>query len=296
MILVRLMGGLGNQMFQYAAARRLATARSSSVKFDLSHLFTTQSDPNDTSRTFQLHHFRINAANACAREIARFNAVPKWVPSRFRSHAHKFLHWQHYYEEEGHRFNPEVLNLKADSYIAGRFQSEMYFADISEIIRADFSFAKEPIEAGRQIISEVRGCNSVALHVRRGDYVSHNRYKETLGPLPIPYYLRSVEAMARKINNDIRFFIFSDDIDWCKANLKFDEDHSFVSFNGLEDPIEEFRIMSSCKHFIISNSTFAWWAAWLGNYSEKIVIAPSVWSKNGEAASPDRIPAKWILL
>ncbi len=177
-------------------------------------------------------------------------------------------------------------------YLDGYFQSEKYFIDYTDAIRQDFSLKGPLGEAADSIAAQIRsGANTISLHVRRGDYLKESDFK---GIANQEYYANAVKYVTEKVSHP-QFFIFSDDIEWCKENLSLPADSVFVSNSDLKD-YGELVLMSLCKHHIIANSSFSWWGAWLGSNPEKIVVAPKQWSNNHENWYRDIIPATWTRL
>jgi hypothetical protein len=197
------------------------------------------------------------------------------------------------YHEKSWGFNPEVLELKDGIHLEGYFQSEKYFKDVEQVIRNDLRFRKDAFgPEGAICKKQIVNLNSVGVHIRRGDYVTgklHNMCN-------LAYYRRSIKYMQDQLVAP-HFFVFSDDIGWCSENLHM-SNCSFVDIKASrKNPIIDFQLMSSCKHNIISNSTFSWWAAWLNQNHEKKVIAPKRWfndERMNDLALKDTIPDDWV--
>jgi hypothetical protein len=299
MILIRLMGGMGNQMFQYAAARRASLAHGVALKIDTSLLEPPKNTKEfvGTYRPYELYRFAIQSDVASRKEIALYNNLGPTKLSRAWRRTCSRLKGREVFVEKGNSFKPQILKLGADACLVGRFQSERYFSDIAAVIRDEFKILSKPSQASQLWIERCKTPRAVAVHVRRGDYVSNPCYSELVGELPLCYYEQAAGRLNGLCGSGVDFFVFSDDIDWCRSNLSCFQNASFVDLRETEDPpIEEFRTMSACTHFIISNSSFAWWAAWLGKQSGNVVIAPRRWGKSEEVCSEDRIPADWIVV
>lgn len=283
MIIVNLKGGLGNQMFQYAAGRALALRNNDKLKL---HTFGLDKANlvGDIYRPYSLSHFNIKADIATADDMRRV-ANPFGIVSKvIRYIKAKFIY--NFYVH----FVPSVLRKQGDIYLDGFFQSEKYFKDCASEIREDL----QPKDLGNlalKWIEEIRSKNSVSLHVRRKDYIGH----KTLGNISTKKYYEGAVAKIKDLVTEPCFFVFSDDVEWVKANLDLPASTSFVSAKELKD-YEELIIMSSCKHNIIANSSFSWWAAWLNTNPNKIVIAPSKWAhgKEGALQTRDIIPEGWL--
>lgn len=273
MITVNLKGGLGNQMFQYAAARALANRNQDSL------CLVRSSSKNDIGRPFSLTHFKITA------EINTPDSVPLW--QRIETWFLQKIKRQFYVG-----FEPAILNLKGDIYLDGYFQSEKYFLDQAETIKKDLEL-KNPLSpfAAKNLHAIEADDLSVSLHIRRGDYLKHGEFSNIA---TLDYYKQATEKMRGLIGDNARFYIFSDDIAWCKENLPFINEPVFISSPDLAD-YEEMFLMSCCKHQIIANSSFSWWSAWLNKNPNKIVIAPRRWSNHHDQDwYHDIIPEKWI--
>lgn len=293
MIITHLNGGLGNQMFQYAAARRIAEKNNAEIKFDISAL--GRELLGGTPRKYNLHVFDIADNFATKAEIDSM----KKIGDGFFSLAKKKLglkissyEGKSFIAEKHCHFDPEILNLGGNVYLQGYWQSEKYFSDIEDIIRKDFAFKIPPTEANQKMMDEMNNQNSASLHIRRGDYASDKKTNQFHGMCSLDYYTKGAKLIAEK-NPDIRFFIFSDDISWAKENLKLDFPMTFVDINDDEHNYEDMRLMSSCKHHIIANSSFSWWGAWLNQNPEKIVIAPKRWFTDANIDTSDLISEKW---
>ncbi|MBN1585116.1 alpha-1,2-fucosyltransferase [Candidatus Uhrbacteria bacterium] len=293
---VRLKGGLGNQLFQYAAGRAIAVRNGSGLKLDI----TGYGDQAGlaTPRTFALAPFVIQAGFANRDEIGGFiGKVSGWkglVGRLWRKLRRKDTGvLEKVVSESGFGFDPEILGKRGDLYLDGFWQSEKYFSDIAETIRREFTLKKEGELLNTEIARRIGGkSGSVSLHVRRGDYVTDpntNAYHGTCSP---EYYGEAIGLIAEKVSNP-HFFVFSDDIEWVKANIGIDYPVTYVSGEGRPD-YEELRLMSYCRHNIIANSSFSWWGAWLNPNPDKIVIAPKRWFSGASQDTGDLIPESWI--
>ena len=277
-------GGLGNQMFQYATGLSLAKKNNSELLIDTS--WFKNISPEDTIRQYELDCFSFvqNTIDKNDIKIASHTNIAdlilkKIIKSRYFTE----------YVEGSARFDKNFYNLRGDVYLVGYFQSEKYFIDIRSDLFKQFRFKNKPSSDNIKIIEEVKKTNSVSVHIRRGDYISNNNASGFHGFQGIDYYRKAINIIESKINNP-KYFVFSDDIGWCKNNLSLDKNVIFVSN---EEGHEDLRIMTYCKHNIIANSSFSWWGAWLGNNSDKVVIAPKAWFRSKEVDSSDIIPSRW---
>lgn len=299
MIVVRVMGGLGNQLFEYAAARRLAMVNNDQLKLDIS---TYAVSP----RPYRLDKFNIIEDIASVSEVERLtgadsrNTFPQRVRRRLSRYVQKLRPTckTAIISELSTGFHPDVLHAKGDVYLNGYWQSERYFIGIEDVIRSEFTLKEPPDATNWQMGKVISECESVSLHVRRGDYVSNALYNKVHGTCPLDYYRAAIKLLmgcdfkSRSIENP-HFFIFSDDHEWVKQNLKLDYPTTHVDHNGEDKDYEDLRLMSLCKHHIIANSSFSWWGAWLSTNVSKTVIAPKVWFNDQSKDSSDIVPKSW---
>lgn len=285
------MGGLGNQMFQYAAGRRLAVKRQTPLKLDLTWLKFIQNSDMLVLREFELDSFNFKASFATKKDLARID-IP---PHTFKRRAYRTMAGplKLYRENETADFYPEVLDAGKNSYLEGFWQSEKYFEDISEKIRDDFSFIKLARGENAKLVKSISNSESVSLHVRRGDYASSTTSLKMHGLISLDYYEAAINTVKKSIANP-HFYVISDDPQWCKANIKIKDPVIFIDHNikGIED----MRLMSLCNHNIIANSSFSWWGAWLNKHPDKIVCAPKKWFNNSKMSNINRLPESWIQL
>ena len=178
------------------------------------------------------------------------------------------------------------------SYLDGYFQSFKYFELIADQIRNELSPVTDYGKLDLEVKSKIESVESVSIHVRRGDYVTSKASMKTLGVCDLDYYDRAINEIVRRLG-DPHFFIFSDDPEWSKENLKVPGSVTYVSHNSGPTAFQDIRLMSICNHHIIANSTFSWWGAWLNSSKEKIVITPKKWFSNG-MSSKTLIPENWL--
>ncbi len=287
MVVVKLMGGLGNQLFQYAAARRVALVNNASLKLDISKF------KNDKLRTYRLKHFNIKAEIADLADImqAKGGAGISGQINR-RLAKLKPYHRRLWIKERHLHFDPNILKLSSPVYLEGYWMSEKYFKDIEDTLRQEFTVKSKPSLINEQMAQDIHRTNSVSLHIRRGDKASNPVTSQLHGVCPPEYYQAAVEKIAGIVENPY-LFIFSDDPRWTQENLRLEYQTTYVTHNGADQDFEDLCLMSQCKHHIVANSTFSWWGAWLGAYPQKIVIAPRQWS---QYKNKDRIPETWDLL
>ncbi len=290
MIITCLKGGLGNQMFQYAFGRALSIASRQELKLDTEG-YKRAPGNGDTPRNFGLDTFAIKATIATSAEVKTLKYRYGFLSKLWRAFTLKILR-RHFISFQKNGYETLVAKAKAGEniYINDFFQSEKYFAGIEADLRTDFVLRKPMSPAAQNAALLIaRDSFAVSLHVRRGDYVSNAATNAHHGSCDIAYYEKAVAQMPAGST----FYVFSDDIAWAEANLKLGRPTIFVSKPDIKD-IEEMVLMSKCRHNIIANSSFSWWAAWLNAHPNKIVIAPKVWArKNDQTWYKDIVPSSW---
>lgn len=284
--IIRFNGGLGNQMFQWAFARAIEKKTGISAYMDMTFF------EKRYARPYELDIFKAEV-NKAPGFLSKIKANIIWqFRKKFKNK--KFL-GMYIYEEPHFEFDENMFNLNSSTYIHGFFQSEKYFKDIEDELRKDFEFKFAPDKENQVIIDKISSSNSISLHIRRGDYVQKKRYQQMYAICSLDYYKKGIEYIAKYIENPT-IFIFSDDIEWVRENLKLPYECVFVDNNSGSKNYEDLRLMSLCKHNIIANSSFSWWGAWLNKNSDKIVIAPKMWFNNERIVQTDVIPENWIRL
>ena len=285
-VVVRLIGGLGNQLFQYAAGKSLSHTLGVPLKID----------KNDFKRyklrKYGLLHFNVTSGEASKREL---NLFPQRASaSRMRKLFSKFFSKGYpTFSQRNLNFDPSIFENKAPIYLDGYWQSEKYFKSIENIIRSEFTFKSKIDPLSKTILEKIQNCNSVSIHIRRGDYVDNSVTNAKHGTTTLDYYYRSIEIILEKISNPY-FFIFSDDINWVRSNLFMDGNVTYVSHNDSLSNYQDLRLMSKCKNNIIANSSFSWWGAWLNKNRKKIVLAPKRWFNDNDLGENDIVPDSWI--
>lgn len=282
MILVRLIGGLGNQMFQYAAGRALAERLGADLLLDLRGFRRYR------LRSYGLDRMAIAGRPATRRELARWPAFlrgTRWPAGLFGLSAR----WFH---EADLRYAPRFEALRGDIGLDGYFQSERYFSDVRASLRDEFR-PRAPLTAENARLAEAM-CTvpSVSLHVRRGDYASDPATLAVHGLCSPAYYRGAVAALLERYEG-LRFFVFSDDPSWCRENLAL-AGATFVDGNAASPECDIF-LMSQCRHRIVANSSFSWWGAWLAD-GDGTVIAPQPWFSDPSLRDDDLVPPGWLRL
>lgn len=292
MIISHLIGGLGNQMFQYAVGRSRALALGVELKLHVGDF-----------AGYGLHQgFELDRIFCPSFQLASEDEIQSLLgwrgcrPCRrvLKNRYFSALRGVNFIVEPGFQYSPDILSIQDAFYLVGYWQSEKYFADIQNIIRSDFSFTSELTRPNAELTERMAHCNAVSVHVRRGDYASNPKTNATHGLCSLSYYRAAISHMAERIDSP-EFFIFSDDIPWARESLEIGFPSTYVEHNqGLESH-NDMRLMSLCRHHIIANSSFSWWGAWLNSRVDKIVVAPRFWFANGNSTE-DLIPEGWITL
>ncbi|MGB6068613.1 MAG: alpha-1,2-fucosyltransferase [Desulfomonilaceae bacterium] len=289
-VIVALNGGLGNQMFQYAAARTVSSRLNVPLKLDVSGFI------HEPLRTYRLKHFNIVENFASAGELASFGRskgkglYPRLLRlTRFMG----LLETKAVIRERHFQVCPEIWNAPPEVYLEGYWQSERYFREIACTIRDEFQ-VKHPLAGRNAVMAEcIRNTGSVSVHIRRGDYATDPHINCIHGVCAPDYYQRAIAFMAQRVGR-LHSFVFSDDPVWVKGNLALDYPTTVVDHNGVDGDYEDLRLMTMCKHHIIANSSFSWWGAWLAQNPDKVIIAPTKWFNTSEFDSSDLVPRGWI--
>ena len=289
MIVVRLMGGLGNQLFQYAAARHLAHLNNTELYLDIKSLENTPT--GETIGQFELDKFNINAKIADESTLKSFLGCGFTKKDKFMTQFFS-VGRRKKYEFNNYGFDEHLLNLHGNYYIKGFFQSEKYFKDIASIISQELEVKKELININQEIIDEIKSKNSVSIHIRRGDHAKNLTSMDAHSLCSKDYFKKSIKYMKENVGANCKFYLFTDDKEWVKNEMTMDENCELISGNST---IEDFYLMSLCKHNIISNSTYSWWAAWLNMNPEKIVVMPKYWTNHLVTEEIKLKPKNWIV-
>ena len=303
MIIIELFAGLGNQLFQYAAGRALAEE----LKVPL--LLNLQSFAKSEIYQYELGPFNISAGFATKKEVDKALNLPKNILSKYFLKITERLKPSNkrrsIIREKSFHFENEMSATTKNAYLFGHWQSEKYFINHRDLIRREFALKTNHLDKRVDLINKIENTNSFSLVIRRGDYLTYadlNLYGDDL-----TFYYKAINYAQSKIS-DPHFFIFSDDIEWVKQHLNIILPVTFVSepYPGIDYKInpnrhQDLHLISKCKHHIITNSTFAWWGAWLNPSKNKMVIAPSqwfakdkIWYDGNIANTQDILPDEWI--
>lgn len=288
MIVVHLTGGLGNQMFQYAVGKACA------VRHNVDLLIDTSWYAKQGLREFELSCFN-HTAQIASEDILQRVVNPKLRPLlAFSKRVGLFTSRIPLFMEPHFHYCTRLETLSPPSYLIGSWQSERYFEVVTTELRTDFSFKESPDPVNNAMLGQIASVdNSVAIHIRRGDYVSNKETNVAHGTCPPRYYAKAVKRIADHTKSP-HFFVFSDDIAWAKDNFNVaSHPMTMIDVNDASRGHCDMMLMSACKHHIIANSSFSWWGAWLGTDKESIVCAPELWFANQAHNTNDIIPKRW---
>jgi hypothetical protein len=288
-VIVRLVGGLGNQMFQYAMGVAVASRVEGRLLLDADFVGS-----GIARREFELDKAFVGPFQLATAEERR--AALGWRAHFLKAigrPAASFIRDKRVVVERGSDFSSAFTGLSAPVYLVGYWQSESYFLNVTRELRERLRFVP-PDAANQTVLREISACESVAMHIRRGDYAEHNSIMACHGLCPPSYYERAAEWLMERKEN-LRFFLFSDDLEWTRDNIKLPAECTYVDVNRGGYAFNDMRLMSRCGHQVIANSTFSWWAAWLNDNPEKLVIAPQRWFASGSPAS-SICPHTWVRL
>lgn len=292
MIIIKLQGGLGNQMFQYAFGRILAKKSRSKLLLDYSFFDNIEKKPGFTPRTFELKVFENQYKGASQKEIDSFNKLS--IPNRIRK-KYGFTYPIKYIENYS-KYNPSLLSNKKDIYLQGYFQSYKYFVGYENFVRSLFSFNEGVLSEGNRLnLKKMKEENSVSIHIRRGDYASDSKTNAYHGLCSLDYYQDAISLLESRYGS-LTLFFFSDDMEWVKRTFKSLKQSKHFITNNKDEVWADMLLMSSCKHNIIANSSFSWWGAWLNKNTSKTVIAPKRWNNNEHLDVSSLLPEEWIKL
>jgi hypothetical protein len=285
-------GGLGNQMFQYAAGRALALRHGTELMLDLSAF--RRPDQFGIMRPFELDKLAIRARDPsplsplsfllARRSVRAVRALSGWKIER----------------ELSFNYNPRFPGFPDGTYLVGYWQSWRYFESPAARIHAELQPRSRLSALSLRLRDRMCGFPSLAVHVRRGDYLSRPQVTEFHGILGLDYYRQALRHVQDRVP-DLRAFVFSDDLEWCReAFAPLGLDMTLVDGNQGADSWQDIHLMAACRHAIIANSSFSWWGAWLGDHSgaaaDRIVIAPQRWFAAGHVPVDDRFPPGWTTL
>lgn len=292
-VIVSLYGGLGNQLFQYATAFAVAYRNNAELIADVSWFNDVKDAKGVTVREFALAPFDLNLTTRITNQPIPVAAGRKMKLLNFFGMGKKTKQDIPVFNEKNFQFDNEVLKLSSQVHLNGYWQSYQYFSDVADLLRKLLGEPKNLNEVNTKMMDEIMACDAICLHVRRGDYVTNPSAAATHGLCSIDYYNKGMAEVLTGLNKP-KCFIFSDDPEWARENLKFDIPVCVVDINGGDAAHFDLWLMAKCKYFIIANSSFSWWGAWLSNYEFKKVVAPKQWFLSKDSQVDDLIPSDWI--
>jgi hypothetical protein len=288
-IAVSLRGGLGNQLFEYAAGRSLALRHGAELVLDLSELAAAT-----TPRTYALEPFGLPARTVA--DVRSYEPAPAGSSLRVRLGA-----WRHgrgstltVLRQKGFAFQDEYFAAPDDTHLVGYWQSERYFAEYAHVIREELARTPRADGPAARALAEVSaaGAASVSVHVRRGDYVADAATNRYHGTLEAEWYRAALAAVEER-TGPLRAFVFSDDLNWCRRHLCLSCPVGYVDAGS---PADDLLAMSRCVHHVVANSSFSWWGAWLGEGLDSVVVAPRRWVRDESIDTRYVVPERWLRL
>jgi Glycosyl transferase family 11 len=280
-IAATLVGGLGNQLFQYAAGRSLALRHDTDLVLDRSVLNGSQ-ELLASRRHYELDPFPIEGRTVDCVRSWESHPLGNGIRQRLRRARADYT----VLRQRGFVFQRAFFDAPDNTLLVGFWQSEEYFADHAAQIREDLSL---PYPAFPQVAHD----SSVSLHVRRGDYANDPTTRRVHGLLPVSYFHAALEEIARRIGTAPDVYVFSDDPRYCRDHLDLDTPFSVVDLGA---PTRDLCAMSACRHHVIANSSFSWWGAWLDPRPDGIVVAPKQWLSDASVDTSHVVPPRWLRL
>ena len=294
MIITRLRGGLGNQLFQYACGRAISLRTKNLMKLDVTGYIRASAQSTETRRNYSLSYFAIDEHVATDDEIRQLKYPFGIVSKGWRFFKIKILR-QFNVGFNAHQM--QRLTRTKNLYLDGFWQSEKFFEDHADTIRKEIRLKKPMCPAAADVAGLIEknkntGIKNISIHVRRGDVQIGGDGNDYYGICTPAYYAKAFACAAA---TNAHVFVFSDEPEWVRANITIPYPATFVSGKNISD-CEELILMSMCSTNIIANSTFSWWGAWLNANHDKIVIAPKEWAVRGKKQHIDTVPPTWIRL
>jgi len=276
LVKVSIVGGLGNQLFQYAFGRAISEKYGEDLYLDLFYIKKGNFFKSMTVRSFDLDNYSINSK--------KMSILDSLLLRNF-SLKNKFI-------EEDTFFDKSVFINHFDWFV-GYWQSYKYFNDIRDKLLVELT-PKKLSSNSIKSVQQIAKCNSVSVHIRRGDYLNKTNSNFFFDLVNSNYYKDAINLVSEKVKKPV-FFVFSDDLSWVKSNMNFGKNKiNFVDFNGYKNAFEDMYLMSKCKHNIIANSTFSWWGAWLNQNKNALIISPKKWFSDKKKSTKDLIPKNWV--
>ncbi|MBC3805611.1 hypothetical protein GH808_14470 [Acetobacterium fimetarium] len=292
MKIVKFRGGYGNQLFQYSFLRELQLKYNcEDVKADLAYFSTIKENSVYIPRIEKLNVKidRATQADLSTVCILKHTSDPSTLIYRAGIIFEKIFNHQYYLESD--RAHRDIESILGYQYYDGYWQSWKHLNGIENELRNEITLKEKMSEKSRNAIDKFSSENSVFIGIRRGDYLATSRLRRHFGSYDNAYFNKAIGIMKEKVADPV-FYVFSNDIDWIKENMRFDCKVNYREFEDQTSDTEELFVMSACKHAIIVNSTFYWWGAWLIENEQKTIIAPQRWFADGSPI--DIVPDTWI--
>lgn len=288
MVVVRISGGLGNQLFQYAFGQYVAEKIKTNVLYDIQ---TELNMANFTSRDFALSNFNLKLDRASKKDIRSMRFFSSCNLQRFERKVvqmYPFINTKYYIEKN---FQSVFLqDVKDNCYYDGYWQLYKYLDTIESLLKTQIVLNDGFLKEYADLTKQISNSQSVSIHIRRGDYISIKANANMFITCGLDYYYSAINYV-HSLFNDIKFYIFSDDIEWAKKHFVGNQ----FCFMEANEPFVDLYLMSLCRHNIIANSTFSWWGAWLNRNLHKVVISPNEWFVGKlNTCKNELIPQKWI--
>lgn len=295
MVTVQLNGGLGNQLFQYAAAKSLSLHHGVPLLIDVSSFQRTNLPELEVPRAFELYNFEGVTDKTTVLSKGENERIVRFLKSKSFA---KLLprHKRKIYTEPFYHFDHRFFKSNKNVLLRGQWQSYKYFAPYEAHFKNALQLKQNLIVGVKDKRQELASENSVAVHVRRSDYLRLPVILDWHGVMPTEYYANAFRELGKRLTNYTVYY-FTDDSEWVKENLFPIKEGKMVSQNLSKTHYEDFSLMQHCRHNVVANSSFSWWAAWLNRHPDKIVVAPKRWfGKTGPKDTQDLLPEDWIRL
>lgn len=308
--------GLGNQMFQYAAARALSLEKNVPLKVDIRSYEGYSRREYELEKFFNLQTEKATIAECDSyyyahpvkktwNKIFPNNKIREYTLPYDERGTKRFLlmsydkifppYKRSTYIEPHYHYDENFLSTSSNVYLQGFWMSWRYFSKYDTIIRRDFTFRHNMVERLKSFAAKLQNETSVSLHIRRTDFAAPGML-QLKGLLPPSYYGKAIELLQSKFSDAV-FYIFSDDLNWVKENIQVENVQlKFIDKSVASSPLDDFYLLSQCRHNIIANSTFSWWAAYLNNNPDKIVVAPKKWYVHPSINCKDVFPPLWTVM
>lgn len=286
MIIVKIIGGLGNQMFQYAFGKFIEKKYHQELLYDLNDFTFYKTNP------FLLDKLIVNIPKVSSKDLSEY--LSSYNSSLFG--LFKSKKWKIFTENNFHGQDIPISKYSG-FYFDGYWQKEIYLSDIREDLLKEFLIKEELNNSNKEMLAQIKRDNSISLHVRRGDFVTDKKTLLIHGVCSVEYYNKAVSYLEDKLKDPV-FYVFSNDYNWAKDNIKFKSKVVYVDINDSKQGYLDMNLMKHCKNNIVANSSFSWWGAWLNENPNKIVISPKKWyaSSRMQKRSKYLIPNSWVRL